>query len=291
MKSFFEEYSKIIGLLVLAFVIILLFATPSMILAKAVISIDTELSRATGGEMQVRTKLDFGNNEHIQAFPQQIGDWTAYDYNTTGVAETLGADVMLLRAYLHPKLYQPVFFLIMQSNDRSSFHPPIVCYPALGYTIEEEAKAEVPVHNVSWAAGYWRSEREVTFNGTLSVKKLVVVKESKEDGRVTERRVVLYFYVKESPFGLTSNTVTMVRVSALAPTKGSYDGILNITEEFMGDTIPYMFEIREEEPILFTILGSGSLTGKVALVMLFLAPLTIIFYPQIKRNILRRKIP
>ncbi|MDI6886864.1 MAG: hypothetical protein QMD22_11110, partial [archaeon] len=59
----------------------------------------------------------------------------------------------------------------------------------------------------------------------------------------------------------------------------------------MGDTIPYMFEIREEEPILFTILGSGSLTGKVALVMLFLAPLTIIFYPQIKRNILRRKIP
>lgn len=289
MKSFFEEYSKFIGLLMLVFVIILLFSTPSMILAKSITTIGTELSHATEDETLVRTKLDFGNNEHMRAFPEQIGDWSGSDYNTTRVAESLGADVMLLRAYSHPKLYQPVFFLIVQSNNRSSFHPPIVCYPALGYTIEEEAEGEVPVHNVSWAAGPWRSEKSerersvlFNFNGTISAKKLIVVKESKEDRKVTERRVVLYFYVKESPFGLTSNTVTMVRVSALAPLEGSYDGILNITKEFMGETMPYMFEIREEEPILFTVLASGSVSSKVALVMLFLAPFTIIFYPQIK---------
>lgn len=194
MKSFFEEYSKIIGLLLLAFVIIMLFATPSMIFAKAITTIDTELSHASRDETPVRTLMDFGSNEHIRSFPKQIGDWNGSDYNTTRIAESLGADVMLMRAYSHPKLYQPVFFLIMQSNK-----------------------------------------------------------------------------------------VTMVRVSALAPLEGSYDGILDITKEFMGDTIPCMFEIREEEePIIFIVLasGSGSVIGKVAVVLLFLALLTIIFYPH-----------
>ena len=287
MKTFFEEYSKIIGLLLLAFVIIILLSTPSMLLAKSITTIGTELSHATGDETPVRAMMDFGSNEHMQAFPEQIGDWKGSDYNTSGIAESLGADVLLMRAYSHPKLYQPVFFLIMQSTNRSSFHPPIVCYPALGYTIEEEAKGEVPVHNVSWAAGPWRSEKDVTFNGTISARKLIVVKESKEDGKVTERRVVLYFYVKESPFA--SNTITMVRVSALAPLEGSYDGILNITKEFMGDTMPYMFEIREEKPMLFTVLASGSASGKVALVMLFLAPFIIIFYPQIRINRFKKR--
>jgi len=233
MKSFFEEYSRIIGLLLLEFTIITLFSTPSMILAKSITTIDTELPRASEDMNFVKTKMDFGNNEHMQAFPKQIGDWNASDYNTTGVAESLGADVMLLRAYSHPKLYQPVFFLIIQSKNRSSFHPPIVCYPALGYTIEEEGKEEVVVHNANWASkpvlGTWESRREELgyFNETISVKKLIVVKESEEDGKVTERRVVPYFYVRENPFA--SSTVTMVRVSALAPLEGSYDGILNIT--------------------------------------------------------------
>ena len=286
MKSFFEEYSKIIGLLVLVFVIILLLSTPSMILAKAVTTIGTELSHATEDETHVRTKMDFGSNEHIQAFPMQIGNWTGSDYNTTRVAESLGADVLLMRAYSHPKLYQPVFFLIMQSNNRSSFHPPIVCYPALGYTIVEEGKEEVSVQNASWAEGQWLSEKDVTFNGTIAVKKLVVVKEAEEDGKITERRVVLYYYVKDRPFA--SNTVTMVRVSAIAPTEGSYEGVLNISKEFMGDTVPCMFEMQREEPTLFTLLASGSATDKVALVMLILAPLAIIFYPQLKEIPRRR---
>ncbi|RZB31400.1 MAG: hypothetical protein AEth_00730 [Candidatus Argoarchaeum ethanivorans] len=286
MKNFFEEYSKIIGLLVLAFVIIFLFSTPSTILAKSITTIGTELSHATEDEMNVRTKMDFGSNEHMRTFPKQIGDWNGSDYNTTRAAESLGADVILMRAYSHPKLYQPVFFLIVQSNNRSSFHPPIVCYPALGYTIEEEGKERVPVQNVSWVEEpLFRSGKEkVESNITTSAKKLIVVKES--NGNVTERRVVLYYYVKDHP--LASNTVTMVRVSALAPIKGSYDGILNITKEFMGDTVPYMFEIREEGPTLFTILASGSATDKVMMIMLFLAPFIIIFYKQLS-IILRRK--
>jgi hypothetical protein len=252
MKSFFEEYSKLIGLLLLGFVLIILLS--------------------------------------MQAFPKQIGDWSASDYNTTGIEESLGADMMLMRAYSHPKLYQPVFFLIIQSKNRSSFHPPIVCYPALGYTIEEEGKAKIFVQNISWVEKplfpSWESRKEELgyFNGTISAKKLIVVKESEgENGnknkKVTERRVVLYFYVKGSSF--TSDKVTMIRVSALAPLEGSYDGILNITREFMGDTLPYMFELQKKEPLVLFIL-LASLAGKVVVGLLFLAPLVIIFYPRIK---------
>ena len=86
----------------------------------------------------------------MEVFPNDISGWSGSNYDTTRVAESLGADVMLLRAYSHPEFYQPVFFLIVQSTNRSSFHPPIVCYPALGYTIEEEGKEEIPVHNISW---------------------------------------------------------------------------------------------------------------------------------------------
>ena len=99
MKSFFAEYSKLIGLLLLGFVIITLLSTPSMLFAKTITTIDTELSHASEGVNFVRAKMDFGNNEHMQAFPKQIGDWSASDYNTTGIEESLGAGMMLMRAY------------------------------------------------------------------------------------------------------------------------------------------------------------------------------------------------
>jgi hypothetical protein len=279
--DFFEDYAKIFGLLMLAFVIIMLFSPPSMILAKRVTMIGTELSYATGDELPVRTKLDLGNTEHMQAFPKKIGEWTAFDYNTTRLVEQLGADVVLMRAYLHPKLYQPVFFLIMQSHNRTSFHPPIVCYPALGYTIEGEGREIVTVQNASWVEDPWLSKPAMRRNETiLPVKKLVVVKNSPDTGKITERRVVLYFYVKEPP--LSSDTITMVRVEALAPTDGSYDGILNVSREFMSETIPCMFEVQRPERSLFFSLVTGSLFDKIMLILLLLAPLAVIFYPELR---------
>ncbi|CAD6493205.1 MAG: hypothetical protein EMLJLAPB_00473 [Candidatus Argoarchaeum ethanivorans] len=283
MKSFFEEYSKIIGLILLALVVILLFSTPSTFFSSSITTIDTELSHASGKEIMVEMKLDFGNNEHMRAFPMHIDGWKGSDYNTERVAKSLGADVMLMRAYSHPESYQPVFLLIVQSDNRSSFHPPVICYPALGYTIEEEGKEEIPVHNVSWVAkpmysiSESRKEEMGYFNGTISSKKLIVLKES--NGKVTERRVVLYFYVKE---GIPSKDITMIRVSSLAPTEGSYEGVLDLTRAFMGKTIPYMFEPKEMQPTMFTIITSNSITGKLVVLLFLIIPLLFIFYPQIR---------
>ena len=289
MKSFFEEFSGIIGLVLLVFMIIILFSTPSMLLANPVTIIDTELSHASGDAPLVRTKMDFGNNEHVRAFPKQIGDWKGSDYDTARVAKSLGADVMLIRAYTHSESYLTIVFCILQSDNRSSFHPPIVCYPALGYTIEEEGKAGIPVRNLSWieeplfaVPATKRSSSNLTL--TIPVKKLVVVKvkESDEHGnkKVTERNVVLYFYVRENP--ISSDTFTMIRVSALAPTEGSYDTALNEIENFMGDTIPYMFEFRQGGDIIAVRLAKSGLVGWSVIAVLFALPFLIIIYPRIK---------
>ncbi|MFZ2070511.1 MAG: exosortase-associated EpsI family protein [Halobacteriota archaeon] len=279
MRSFFEEYHGIIGVLLLTIVIILLFSTPSMIFAKSFTTIGTELSRASSDELLVRAKIDFGSNEHMRAFPKQIGNWWGTDYDTAGLAKMLGADVLLMRAYSNPDFYQPVFFLIMQSNTPSSFHPPVVCYPALGYTIVEEGRDEISVQDVNWIEEQLYSrplnKTLISANRTISVKKLVVVKES-PDSTVTERRVVLYYYVKEKP---VSSTITMVRISAIAPLDGSYNATLKICKAFMAETIPCMFEPQKKESALFSIiLASAPGAGTVTIILLFIVPLAIIFY-------------
>lgn len=285
LSTFFEENSRIIGLIVLAHVIILLFSTPSMIFARSIAMIDTELSYASSEVLLVRAMLDFGSNEHMRAFPTTINGWVGSDYDETRVAEQLGADVLLMRDYVNPVTFQPVVFLVQQSNNRSSFHPPIVCYPALGYTIEEEGKAAIPVRSLSWIEAPWfgPSRKTLPEYVLFPVKKLVVVKQS--EAGVTERRVILYFYVKEGT--ASSTTVTMVRVSALAPTEGAYDDVLNLTAEFMGNTLPCMFELRSEDTI-FTILRN-SLPGSLEIGVLLFTPLVILFYPELRAKCSKKR--
>ena len=284
-----EDYTTIIGMLALGFVLILLLSTPGMILAKQVSVIDTELSHASGHETTVRTKMDFGNSTHVQALPAEIADWHSVgSYNKSKLAWQLGADVMLSRDYSHPGAYQSVFLLIMQSQNRSSFHPPIVCYPALGYKIEEETTEEIIVSNASWASkplfATWESKKEELgcFNGTISAKRLVVFKES--GGKIIERRVVLYFYVKENP--LASDTFTMIRVSSMTPLKGSLGGTLNYTKDFMGEVVPYLFEVRgEEEKIIAVRLAKSGIGGWLIIGVLVSVPIGVIVYPRVKKRL------
>lgn len=278
---FFEEYSTIIGFLVLTFVIVMLFSTPSMLFAESITVIDTELARTSGDAINVRTKMDLGSNDCMNAFPTELGHWRGSEYDTANLAAGLGADVMLMRAYTSPESYQPIFFLIVQSDNRSSFHPPIVCYPALGYTIVEEGKEKVPVsvQNVGWEeefSVYGKSEEE---NASISVKKLVVVKET--DGKITERRVVLYFYINR---GFTSNTVTMIRISALAPLSGSYEGVLEMEKEFLNEAFPHMFEFKKKDRLVIYRLMDRGLLGWLVIIVSFLIPLLIIRYPRFAKG-------
>ena len=56
MKTFWDEYSRIVGFILLVILIYLLFSTPSTILARSITTIGTELSHAAGDETHVRFK-------------------------------------------------------------------------------------------------------------------------------------------------------------------------------------------------------------------------------------------
>ena len=284
--SLFRQYATIIGLVLLALVVIVLLSTPDVIFSKGVSVIDTELSQSSGADNYVRTKIDFGDIDHMNAFPRQIGEWEGFDYDTDQMAETLGADVMLMRGYTKPGIYLPIFFLIVQGKDRSTFHPPPVCYPSIGYTIQEEGSETIPLAQASWAEEY---EGELSLGDALSAKKLVVFKES--DGAITERRLVLYFYVKQNPLNpFASDTVTMIRVSALIPTEGSYEGMRGVLQDFTAESIPHMFDTDpdavESSQRLVTQLAQSGVPGYLGMVALLTLPIAIVLYPRIipRRN-------
>jgi len=301
-KSFWHQYSLLIGLSILAFILIFLLTTTEQLTEQLtsshVLFIDSELSSASENETPVLTKLDLSSSEHLKKFPAEIGDWRGSDYDTSTLETQMEADSMLMRAYSKPGLYQPIFFLVMQSGLQSSFHPPLVCYPALGYTIEEEGRETIPIVNTGWAATpskEWPSVtkspgyRSLYFQGSIPAKTLVVSKQS--EGKVIERRVVLYFYIKDNKF--MSNKLTMIRVSALAPLSGSYDGILNMEKEFVRDAFPYMFEIQQRKQgqgqMIIVHLANSGVGGCLLLAFLFSMPLAILIYPRLAGSQSRRK--
>ena len=281
----------IIGVLALAFVIIFLLSTPGMIITKSITTIGTELSHATGDETPVQVKMDFGDAEHVRAFPRHIGDWKSMHFNTSRLEKALRADAMLLRVYANPPIPRtnsssepaPVSFAIIQSTNVSAFHAPVVCYSGMGYKVEEEATEEIFVSNVTWARpplyAHWDPEKAGCFNGSISVKKLVLFKES-EDGKVTDREVLLYFYVKGNPF--LRDPITIIRASAHAPLNGSYEKELNSTKDFMAEAFPCMFEIREKEEINIVQLAKSGIGGWLIIGILVFVPIGVIVYPRIK---------
>ncbi|MDY6834507.1 MAG: exosortase-associated EpsI family protein [Chloroflexota bacterium] len=273
--DFYRRYSVVFGLLVLAGVMVLLLSTPGFVFSKGVMFIDTELNESDGDETYIKTKVDFGSNEHIQSFPQQIGKWIGSDYETDKLRETLGADVLLMRAYVHPEYYLPIFLLISQSNSESSFHGVPVCFRAMGYSVDSDIKDEILIPD-----GDWVGDKEPASNSSLiPIRRLIAHKES--DGSITERRVVLYWYVKGNEF--TSDTITMIRISTTAPIEGSYDAIVDLEKDFTSQCVPHLFELSDEksEQTLIVQLSNSGLGGYILIILLLSTPIGIMLFPRI----------
>jgi hypothetical protein len=154
----------------------------------------------------------------------------------------------------------------------------------LGYEIEAEGVEQVPIANASWAAGPWRSEREGTvFKGEMSVKKLVLVKRS-GDGRITERRVALYYFVKDERMSMP-NEVTMIRLSTVVPLHGSYQEGLELMKKLASDTFPEMFEVRpEERAIAETLIIEHGVLGFAMLALLVSVPVIFMLLPSTRKK-------
>ena len=231
----------------------------------------TDPYHSSGDVVDITTRIDFSDIEQMQSFPERLGDWNGYDYNATGVEKELGADLLLLRSYSKPGLYQPLFLTIVQAATESSFHPPRLCFEGQGYKIAEEGKDTIPILDPNWA--------EEATPVEIPVNMLSVYKE--QNGTVTERRIALYFYVKDNR--LLSDTVTMVEIQALAPLDGSYDAILGQMKTFAAEAIPHMFEPAKTgaSTLLERLLGRGAL-GYAVVIILVLIPIAIAVYPYLK---------
>jgi hypothetical protein len=270
-----QVWANVVGIAILIIVVLLLLTSPNLLFSPVVTFIDTELYHSSGDEVPVRTKTDFGSQEHMAAFPREIGKWDGYDYDTTKYVESLGADIMLLRRYEPRTFSQPIFFLILQANTESSFHPPKVCIQAQGHEIQEEGDEEIFVTDAAWA--------KESSSMSIPLKKLVSIKKS-QDGKITERRVVLFCYVKGNQF--YTDTITMIQLEALAPLEGSYEGALNEEKDFISQAIPLMFEPSGEStwhPI-FRVLIEWGIAGYLVIAFMLLVPVTIILYPRIRRG-------
>ncbi|GEM_PF-465585 len=305
-------YVRLTGFLALSIVLILLLSTPGMIFSKGVDLIDTELSRRSGHEFYVQTALDFGDRASLATLPKEFGNWSmSHEYNWNALAERLNVSLMLCRDYAKPGLYIPVNLLVARSKETntSGFHPPIVCYPALGYTIvngevnptpyrffDHEQHLgeteEMEVANVSWITKPLFGGEEMQ-NVTIPVKKLVIEKYD-DGGNVIKRGVVLYFYVKTDRWGITEE-FTFIRVEAtFAPTQGNWseavEGTTAVCEGLMSELFPKLFKLREpEEMIIVAMAKEGGALGVAAAVVLIDIPLAVILYPSI-RNLSEKRI-
>ncbi len=290
----YKQYATLIGSALFAFIAIFLFSSPQALFG-TVSFIDTELSSASGSRIPVMVTMDLSKEEQLKDFPLQIGEWSSFEHETARVKESLGADVLFIRTYTKVNSLRPVFLLIIHGSSRSSFHQSVVCYSALGYEIEEEGKEKVYVVNTVWVKKpvvqeeigelpkWAREELESSpYSGLVSVKKLVVFKQNK--GEVTERRLVLYLYIQDKM--ATSDKISMVRVSVLAPTSGPYDDALIAAKELMGEVIPLIFEPHEKGKMVITYLAEWGIGGYVIILLLFSIPIAIIAYPKVvaRRN-------
>jgi len=129
--NFYRRYSVIIGLYLITCIVILLLSSPGSLLSRQVSFVSTGLYGTSENDITVKTRMDFGDAEHMQAFPMFIAGWEGFEYDVTEVQKSLGADFLLMRAYVKPALGQPIFFTILQAETEPSFRLPI-CYRSQG---------------------------------------------------------------------------------------------------------------------------------------------------------------
>jgi len=271
--NYYKRKNFITGIILLSVVVIMLVISPVSFFSPMV-TLGNSLYSSASKEVSVQTKDNFGNQVVVENFPKIIGQWQGYDYPVAQYLSLLQADALLLRVYEPPTFSQPIFFTIVQSKSDASFHPPNVCFTAQGYKIEDQSQENVTITDAAWAPD--------PSNITIPVNTMVVTLNN-SDGTITERRLILYFYVKGNQF--YSDTVTMVQLDAMIPLQGSYADNLTDEKAFLNDVIPTMFSSSTTDntyhPIFLTLIDWGA-GGYIVIALLILIPAAIIFYPKIK---------
>jgi len=288
-------YFILIGSVLLTIVIAILLSSPHDILSADLYLIDEEPPWAISSGVPVKTSLNLNDTEYLENFPMQIKDWHGYITDASEAKELLEAEYLLLRTYVKKDFSSPTFLCMVKSTRQSNIHPPTVCYIAQGYEIEEDSKEIVYIKDASWIQRkgdidintlpeWMQKDVESTPDSQigywLSVKKLVVSKRSED--KTTERRLALYFFIRTNSY---TNQYHLLRVSALIPVQGSYDGQLSLTKELMEEVVPLLFNPSEKgDEIYLMHLASTGVLGYFAIILIIGVPSAILAYPYYKKR-------
>lgn len=277
---------RLLGLLVGAVVLVVLLSSPSMLFASNVSFIDTELSYASSDSNPIISRMVVGDSEWFSSFPCNVSGWTCREYDATAVEARLDADVLLLRRYVDPNSGFPVFFCITHSANMSSFHPPPLCYGVAGYEVVSESTKNIEISDVSWAdAPFYsgwenHSDRYLSSGESISMKRLDLQKVVED--KVVENKVVLYLYVKQ--YEGNNDEVTLIRVSAVAPTEARMDETLSACKNFSSVVVPLLFEVQESEPSIAASLLNAGLGGWSVLLVCIVSPFLVGLIPNIRKK-------
>ncbi len=285
----------LIGLFFLTFVLVVLCYRPAPGPRGAFVDIDTQLQGESGKVKVAKLKMSLNEQKYLDNFPRQIGDRQGIDgVNTPSIETYLKADALIIRTYTKDGLSQPIFLVLLHSPRSGSFHPPPVCYEWHKYSIAEESEDTIYVKDTalrkriseqSWdTIGEWLSVKLSIpiYTAEIPVNKLIVHKINK--GEIVERRLVFYFYMKDLEF--VSHEFTMLRVSALLPRYGNYDGVETEMKDFMSEVLALIFEdYGEEKEMVISIIASFGPKGYSVIAVLFAIPLAMIIYPLATRKI------
>lgn len=237
MEKFWEEYSLIIGLLILVVVCIIFFSSPEDIFRTAV-AIDTSMHHKTQYERLVLTSYDFYDQSDIERFPKIIGRWEGREFEPTKYElRVLQPKILLLREYSkkqpipgkpeHVPMIRKIKFVLIHSGNMSSFHDPKICYRVNGWNVTDKG---VEAINMSFMTG------ELPY-----LNKIGIQQGSREE-------IVLYWFLWGEGVPRDKKNSIMVRIST--PIIFSENESLDILKGFADESFPEMFKPKKRSSII-----------------------------------------
>ncbi len=207
-------------------------------------TIYTKLDDPSSNAIRVKALIDFEDQNQLDEFPIRLGDWTGNDYDTE---KDIWGDLfleyesILLREYSKTGSPNIVFMCILNATIYE--HPLEIWYPATGWEIMEEGFVDI-----SWKDDlkdqHPLSSEFSKRNVTITLKMLLVGQ--KESGETSERRLVLFCYVKPAKTDTEEYSTTLFRISTSVPNSGTYESFLISEEELIREIIPRLFKPTEK---------------------------------------------
>jgi hypothetical protein len=244
----------IIGLIVLSYILIFLLSPKDV--TNYTIS-DTEYWRETDNRLLLKTAYDYNNITEIQKFPQELGDWSGFDYKyPESVYQTLNADILMSRAY--SKLNgTPVWIDFINSKAGESFHKQNVCVTGAGWNVDNDSITEFKIAD--------------------SPNPFIKLYANRLDISKGDRKQVMVYWFMFKKFG-GNDAVTMIRISSPVYDNKTTDTFNFIKSFVEGQLFDAMYKRGEVDSITTaeSILRDFGNKGIAMMALILLIPVGIV---------------